>query len=51
MLKSAGFEDSIPGADTVSRRLRLRLDALDSELRILMASPSLIALSLDGWTS
>lgn len=51
MLRAAGFEDSIPGADTVSRRLCLRLDALDSELRILMASASSIALSLDGWTS
>jgi hypothetical protein len=51
MLRSAGFQDSVPSADTVSRRLCLRLDALDSELRILMSSASSIALSLDGWTS
>jgi hypothetical protein len=51
MLRSMDFEASIPSADTVSRRLNLRLDALDSELRILMDSASSIALSLDGWTS
>ncbi|KAJ5537463.1 hypothetical protein N7494_006942 [Penicillium frequentans] len=51
MLRSVDFEASIPSADTVSRRLNLRLDALDSELQILMASASSIALSLDGWTS
>ena len=51
MLRSAGFQDSVPNADTVSRRLCLRLDALDSELPILMSSASSIALSLDGWTS
>jgi hypothetical protein len=51
MLRSAGFQDSVPSADTISRRLCLRLDALDSELRILMSSASSIALSLDGWTS
>lgn len=51
MLRSAGFQDSIPSADTVSRRLSLRLDAVDSELRGLMSSASSIALSLDGWTS
>jgi hypothetical protein len=51
MLRSAGFQDSVPSADTASRRLCLRLDALDSELRILMSSASSIALSLDGWTS
>lgn len=51
MLRSVDFEASIPSADTVSRRLHLRLDALDSELRISMASASSIALSLDGWTS
>jgi hypothetical protein len=38
MLRSAGFQDSVPSADTVSRRLCLRLDAIDSELRILMSS-------------
>ncbi|KAJ5267673.1 hypothetical protein N7478_010481 [Penicillium angulare] len=51
MLRSVDFEASIPSADTVSRRLDLRLDALDGELRTLMASASSIALSLDGWTS
>ena len=51
MLRSAGFQDSVPSADTISRRLCLRLDALDSELRNLMSSASSIALSLDGWTS
>ena len=51
MLRSMDFEASIPSADTISRRLNLRLDALDSELRTLMASASSIALSLDGWTS
>ena len=51
ILRSAGFQDSLPSADTVSRRLGLRLDALDSELRILMSLASSIALSLDGWTS
>ncbi|KAJ5244686.1 hypothetical protein N7489_004782 [Penicillium chrysogenum] len=51
MLRSAGFQDSVPSADTASRRLCLRLDALDSELRTLMSSASSIALSLDGWTS
>jgi hypothetical protein len=51
MLRSAGLQDSIPSADTVPRRLCLRLDALDSELRILMSSASSIALFLDGWTS
>lgn len=50
-MRSAGFQDSVPSADTVSRRLCLRLDALDSELRTLMSSASSIALSLDGWTS
>ncbi|KAF3399826.1 hypothetical protein F1880_008397, partial [Penicillium rolfsii] len=48
MLKSAGFEYSIPGADTASRPFCLGLDSLGSELRILMASASSIALSLDG---
>ncbi|KAJ5244537.1 hypothetical protein N7489_004633 [Penicillium chrysogenum] len=48
MLRSAGFQVSVPSADTVSRRLCLRLDALDSELRILMSSASSIALSLDA---
>ncbi|KAJ5569135.1 hypothetical protein N7450_011621 [Penicillium hetheringtonii] len=51
MLKSVDFEASIPSTDAVSRRSNLRLDALDSELRILMVSASSIALSLDGWTS
>jgi hypothetical protein len=51
MLRSAGSQDSIPSADTISRRLSLRLDAVDSELRGLMSSASSIALSLDGWTS
>ncbi|KAJ5240577.1 uncharacterized protein N7469_002168 [Penicillium citrinum] len=51
MLRSVDLEASIPSADTVSRRLDLRLDALDGELRILMALASSIALSLDGWTS
>lgn len=51
MLRSAGFQDSVPSADTVSRRLCLRLDALDSELRILMSGASSIALSLGGWAS
>jgi len=51
MLRSTGSQESVPSADTVSRRLNLRLDALDSELRVLMSSASSIALSLDGWTS
>jgi hypothetical protein len=51
MLRSVDFQDSVPSADTVSRQLSLRLDALDSELRVLMSSASSIALSLDGWTS
>ncbi|EED11799.1 hypothetical protein TSTA_109790, partial [Talaromyces stipitatus ATCC 10500] len=51
MLRSAGSQDSIPSADTISRRLSLWLDAVDSELRGLMSSASSIALSLNGWTS
>ncbi|CAP78987.1 Pc03g00250 [Penicillium rubens Wisconsin 54-1255] len=31
MLRSAGFQVSVPSADTVSRRLCLRLDALDTD--------------------
>ncbi|KAI3201021.1 hypothetical protein DTO027I6_6124 [Penicillium roqueforti] len=48
MLRSMDFEEFLPGADTVSRRLNLRLDALDSELRTLDGFSTLNC-AITGW--